>query len=114
MHVFEDVTMDLITHFPVTSKGNDAICTFVCRLSKYAYFVPCKGTATAQDIAQLFISTVVSRHGMPKRVLSDRDPRFVSSFWRALVAALGCEQRLSSAYHPQTDGQTERMHRSIE
>ena len=104
MHVFEDVTMDLMTHFPVTSCVNDAICTFVCCLAKYAYFVSCKGTATAQEIVQLFIATVVARHGMPKHVLSDHDPRFVSSFWHYLVAALGCEQRLSSAYHLQTDG----------
>ena len=104
MLIFEDVTMDLITHFPVTSHGNDAICTFVCCLAKYAYFVPCKSTATAQEVAKLFIATVVDCHGMPKRGLSDRDPRFVSSFWRSLVAALGCEQQLSSAYHPQTDG----------
>ena len=89
--------MDLITHFLVILRSKDAICTFVCCLVKYAYFVACKSTATSQDIAQLFIATVVPRNGMPKCMLSDRDSRFVSSFWRSLVAALGCEQRLSSA-----------------
>ena len=86
------------------SCSNDGIRTFVCHLVKYAYFVLCKSTATAQEIAQLFIATVVACHGMPKCVLSDCDPRFVSSFWPSLIAALGCEQRLISAYHPQTDG----------
>ena len=92
--------MDLITHFPVMSHGNDVICTFLCYLANDAYFVPCKSTATAQEIAQLFITTVVGRHGMIRCVLSDIDPRFVSSFWCSFVAALGCEQQLSSAYHP--------------
>ena len=96
--------MNVITHFPVMSCDNDAICTFVCCLAKYAYLVPCKSTATAQEIVQLFIAAVVACHGMPKRVLCDHCPRFVSSFWRSLIAALGCEQQMSSAYHPQTDG----------
>ena len=83
--------MDLITHLPLSSQGHDSICTFVDRFSKYVYFVPCKETATAADIAQLFITTVVAHYGMPACVISDRDPRFVSKFWRALVSALGCE-----------------------
>ena len=73
----------------------------------------CKSTATVQYIVQLFTANVVACHGMPKRVLSDHDPHFVSSFWCFLVAALGCEQLLSNADHPQTDGQTECMHQSI-
>ena len=73
--------MDIITHLPVTERGCDAIATFVDRMSKYVYFVPCKSTISAEDLAQLFIATVVSRHGNPKRILSDRDGRYLSWFW---------------------------------
>ena len=84
--------MDLITHFSVMSRSNDAICTFVCGLAKYALFVPCKSTTTAEDIVQLFIATVVARHDMPKHMLSDCDPRFVSNFWCSLIAVFDCGQ----------------------
>ena len=73
--------MDIITHLPVTKPDCDAIVTFVDRMSKYVYFVPCKHTISAEELAQLFIATVVSRHGMPKRIISDRDSRFLSRFW---------------------------------
>ena len=84
--------MDLITHFLVILQINDIVCAFVYYLTKYTYFVSCKSTTKAQDIAQLFIATVLAHHGMPKYLLPDCDPRFVSSFWHALIAALGCEQ----------------------
>ena len=73
--------MDIITHLPVTERGCDAIATFVDRMSEYVYFVPCKSTISAEELAQLFIVTVVSRHGMPKRIISDRDGRYLSQFW---------------------------------
>ena len=73
--------MDIITHLPVTEWGCDAIATFVDCMSKYAYFVPCKSTVSAEELAQLFIATMVSRHGMPKRIISDCDGRYLSRFW---------------------------------
>ena len=79
--MFEECTMDIITHLPVTERGCDAIATFVDCMSKYIYFVPCKSTISAEELAQLFIATVVSRHGMPKRIISDRDGRYLSRFW---------------------------------
>lgn len=88
-HVFEDCAMDLITHLPVTVRGYDAIVTFVCRLSKYVYFVPCRSDITAEELANVFMATVVARHGMPRKLVSDRDGRFTSRFWRALMGALG-------------------------
>ena len=60
------------------------------------------------------MATVVAKHGMPRKLISDCDPRFVSHFWRELISVLGCDNALSTAYHPQTDGQTERMHHSVE
>ena len=100
--------MDLITHLPMTERGFDSVCTFVDRLSKYTYFVPCRENISAPELAQIFLSTIVAKHGMPKKLISDRDPRFVARFWRSLVSALGCDHSLSTAYHPETDGQTER------
>ena len=79
--VFEECTMDIITHLPVTKRGCDAIAMFVDRMSKYVYFVPCKSTISAEGLAQLFIATVVSRHGMPKRIISDREGNYLSQFW---------------------------------
>ena len=73
--------MDIITHPPVTERGCDAIATFVDRMSKYVCFVPCKSTISAEELAQLFIATVVSWHGMPKRIISDHDGRYLSRFW---------------------------------
>mgnify|MGYP006360749819 FL=1 len=82
--------MDLITHLPVTTSGYDAVCTFVDRFSKFVYFVPCSTTVTAEGVARLFLTTIVCRHGMPSRVIFDRDPRFLSHCWSSLVVMLGC------------------------
>ena len=92
--------MDLITHLPVTERGKDAVVTFVDRLSKYTYFVACKGGISADELAHVFMSTVVARHGMPKQIVSDRDPRFTSRFWHTLTKLLGCEHSMLMAYHP--------------
>ena len=80
-YVFEECTMDIITHLPVTERGSDAIATFVDCMSKYVYFVPCKSTISAEELAQLFIAIVVSRHGMPKRIISDCVGRYLTRFW---------------------------------
>ena len=73
--------MDIITHLPVTERGCDAIATFVDRMSKYVYFVPCKSTISAEELVQLFIATAVSWHRIPKWIISDRDGRYLSRFW---------------------------------
>ena len=73
--------MDIITHLPVTERGCDAIAMFVDHMSKYVYFVPCKSTISAEELVQLFIVTMVSWHGMPKRIISDRGGRYLSRFW---------------------------------
>ena len=72
--------MDIITQLPVTERGCDAIATFVDRMSKFIYFAPCRSTISAEELAQLFIATVLSWHGMPKRIISDHDGRYLSQF----------------------------------
>ena len=85
-------------------RGYDAILTFVCHLSKYPYYIPCKSTMMAEAFADIFLRVIVTRHCMPKNIISDRDSRFTSKFWRVLVARMGCDHAMSSAYHPETNG----------
>ena len=88
----------------MTERGYDAILTFVCRLSKYAYYISRKSTMTAEEFADIFLRIIVVHHGMPKKIISDHDSQFTSKFCRALVARMGCDHAMSSAYHLQTDG----------
>ena len=71
----------IITHLPVTERGFDAIAIFVDRMYKHMYSFPCKPTLSAEELAQLFIAMVVAQHGMPKRIISDHDGRYLSQFW---------------------------------
>ena len=89
--MFESVSMDLITHLPKTSRGFDSIATFVDRLSKYTYFVLTTSDVSAEELAYLFMRMVIAQHGMPNSIVSDRDPRFTSLFWTALVGLMGCK-----------------------
>jgi transposase InsO family protein len=111
---WEEVSLDFITGLPKTKDGHDAILVIVDRLTKWAYFIPTVTTADAKETARLFHDFVFARHGMPKRLVSDRDTRFTSHFWRALFEAMGTTLGMSTAYHPQTDGQTERVNRVLE
>ena len=88
----------------MTERGYDAILMFVCHLSKYAYYILCKSTMTAEEFADIFLRVIVTHHGMPKKIISDRDSRFTSKFWRALVARMGCDHAMSLAYQLQTNG----------
>ena len=101
---WEHATKDLITHLLLTPAGHDLIATFVDHLSKYVYFIPGSGKITAKELAHLFIRTVVCNHGMPSKIISNHNPRFLSHFWSTLVAALKCKHSLSSANHPEMDG----------
>lgn len=108
------VTMDFITDLPKTSEGHDAILVFVDKLTKYVHLVPTTKTCSAEQLATLFIKHIFQYHGLPKVLISDRDPRFTSRFWKALCTKLQCEPKYSTAFHPQTDGQTERTNRVLE
>ena len=111
---WESVSMDFITHLLTTSNGNDAIVVFVDMLTKMAHFVAMKTTDSAPTVARLFFDHVFRLHGLPKRIVSDRDARFTSRFWKSLLRNLGTTLAMSTAYHPQTDGQTERTNRTLE
>ena len=105
---FEVVSMDLITKLPI-SQGNDSILTVTDHdCTKAVVLIPCKETATAEEIAMLYIRHVFVRFGLPSRFISDRDPQFVSKFMRELCKILGISQNISTAFHPRTDGQSER------
>jgi hypothetical protein len=106
--------MDYITGLPCTTNGHDAILVFCDRLTKMVKFAPCMKTDDAAEAAHLFVKHVVSMHGMPDEIYSDRDTRFTSKFWQELMKGLGIKQKLSSAFHPETDGQTERTNRVLE
>ncbi|KAJ9514280.1 hypothetical protein QJQ45_012211 [Haematococcus lacustris] len=105
---WESVSMDFITKLPSGSHGYDAICVFVDRLSKMVHFVPCREDLKARRFAQLFIDHVYKLHGMPAELISDRGSLFTSVFWREVMRRCGSKPALSSSYHPQSDGQTER------
>jgi hypothetical protein len=111
---WESVGMDFITGFPRSSRGNDSIWVIVDRLTKVAHFIPVKTTYTSGQLADLYLSRIVSLHGVPKTIVSDRGTQFTSRFWRSLHQALGTKLAFSTAYHPQTDGQTERVNQILE
>lgn len=111
---WETVTMDLITGLPVTESGRDAVTVFVDKLSKMVRLVPCNTTDGALEVAQYFVEHIFRSHGLPKVLVSDRDPRFTSNLFSEIAKMLKCKQALSSAFHPETDGQTERINRVVE
>jgi RNase H-like domain found in reverse transcriptase/Reverse transcriptase (RNA-dependent DNA polymerase)/Integrase zinc binding domain/Chromo (CHRromatin Organisation MOdifier) domain len=111
---FQSVAMDLITQLP-NSQGSDAILTIVDQgCTRAAVFLPCKTSITAEGVAQLYLEHVYRWFGLPTRVISDRDPRFTSHFARALCEKLHIQQNISTAFHPQTDGLSERKNQWIE
>jgi transposase InsO family protein len=108
------VTIDFAGPFIVSGEGKwDAVMIIVDKLTKRAHFIPNKTTDEAPQIAKRFFNEVIRLHGVPKVIISDRDPRFTSIFWQTLFKDFGTQIALSTAYHPQTDGQTERMVRTL-
>ena len=109
-----DVIMDFIMGLPRSSNGNDGILTVVDRATKMVNLVPVKQTITASETTQVYWTNIGRLHGLPRSIVSDRDPRFVSKFWQGLWSRLGTKLRMPSAYHPQIDGQSEKMNRVVE
>ncbi|GKF40426.1 reverse transcriptase domain-containing protein, partial [Tanacetum coccineum] len=106
--------MDFITKLPKTAAGFDTIWVIVDRLTKSAHFLPINENDEMEKLARLYVKEVVSRHGVPVLIISDRDSRFTSRFWQSLQKALGTQLNMSTAYHPQTDGQSERTIQTFE
>ena len=107
------LSMDLITQLPLSNTYN-AIFVIVDRFSKMAHFIPTHTTADAKTLAHLFIDNIIRLHGFPRSIVSDRDSRFLSNFWREIWSIVGTTLRFSTANYPQTDGQTERTNRTLE
>ena len=112
--LWESISMDFITHLPETTRGHTSIFVVVDRLSKMTHFIPMKDTSTAEDIAQLCIDQVVRYHGCPRDIVSDRDARFTGRFWTYFCQRLAIDSKKSTAFHPQSDGQSERVNRVLQ
>jgi hypothetical protein len=111
---WEDISMDFITGLPKTSRGFDSIWVIVDRLTKSSHFIPVKVDYSAITYARIYIARILSLHGVPKTIVSDRGTQFVNKFWRHLHESLGTKLLHSTAYHPQTSGQTERVNQILE
>nr|GEX17398.1 putative reverse transcriptase domain-containing protein [Tanacetum cinerariifolium] len=105
---WDNITMDFVTKLPKSSQGYDTIWVVVDRLTKSAIFAPIRETDPMDKLTRIYLKEVVTRHEIPVSIISDRDPRFASNFWRSLQNALGIRLDMSTTYHPETDGQSER------
>ena len=106
--------MDFVAGLPRTSRGFDSIWVIVDRLTKSAHFLPVQSSFSAERLARIYIREVVRLHGVPVSIISDRGSQFTSSFWRTFQDELGTRVDLSTAFHPQTDGQSERTIQVLE
>jgi transposase InsO family protein len=106
--------MDFIMGLPRTQSGYDSTWVIMDRLTKVAHFIPIKTTYSGPQLVELFMSRIVCLHGVPKKIVSDRGTQFTSKFWERLHETLDTQLCFSSAYHPQTDGQTKRVNQILE
>jgi transposase InsO family protein len=106
---WEEISMDFIVGLPTMQSGYDSIRFIIDRFSKVAHFIPVKTTYKGAKLAELYIARIVCLHEVPKNIVSDRGTQFTSRFWEKLHEAMDTKLNFSSAYHPQTNGQTERV-----
>jgi transposase InsO family protein len=111
---WEEIVMDFIVGLPRTESSYDSIWVIVDRLTKVAHFIPIKTTYSGPQLAELYMSKIVCLHGVTKKIVSDRGTQFTLMFWERLHETLGTQLRFSSAYHPQTNGQNERVNQILD
>src|SRR3954466_7995198 len=107
------IEMDFVTGFPRSQKGHDAIFVVIDQFSKVAHFLPVKETISASQLADLYVSRIVSLHGIPLEISSDRGSLFTSTFWDSFQEAMGTHLSFSTAYHSQSQGQVERVNQVL-
>jgi transposase InsO family protein len=110
---WQEISIDFIVGLPKTQSGYDLIWVIIGHLSKVAHFIPVKTTYKGSKLAELYIARIVCLHGVPKEIVSDRGTLFTSKFWETLHESMDTKLNFSSAYHPQTDGQTERVNQIL-
>nr|GEW91032.1 reverse transcriptase domain-containing protein [Tanacetum cinerariifolium] len=111
---WERITMDFVTKHPRTSNGHDTIWVIIDRLTKSAHFIPTRETESMDTLTWLYIKEIISRHGVPTSIISDRDSHFTFRFWQSLQNALGTQLDMSTTYHLETDGQSKRTIQTLE
>lgn len=110
---WSDIQVDYMSKLPETERGNDTLFVAVDRYTRRIHATPTKATVSAEETAEILLERVVRHHGIPKSITSDRDARFTSEVWRSLLKRMGTKLQMSTAYHPQTNGLTERANRTI-
>ncbi|GKB82484.1 putative reverse transcriptase domain-containing protein [Tanacetum coccineum] len=111
---WENITMDFVTKLPKTATGQHTIWVIVDRLTKSAHFLPMREDDSMEKFTRQYLKEVMSRHGVPVSIISDHDSRFTSYFWQSLQKSLGTQLDMSTTYHPQTDGKSERAIQTLE
>jgi len=110
---WKSISMDFITDLPL-SEGADAILIVIDRLTKMAHLIPCRKDMDARQFQEMFLREIFRLHGLPRDIITDRGSIFTSDLWKETTKKLGIERRLSTTFHPQTDGQTERTNSTLE
>ena len=111
---WDNITMDFVSGFPLTPQKHDSVWVIVDRLTNSAHFITVRIDYSMDRLAELYMDEIVRLHGVPLSIVSDRDPRFTSRFWKELQSALGTKLKFSTTFHPQTDGQSERLIQVLE
>ena len=111
---FDHIEMDFVTGFPKSKRGNDAIFVVIDKLTKVAHFLPIKESIITAQLAELYTSRIVSFHGIPQLISSNRGSIFTSKFWESFQKAMGTNIRFSTTFHPQTSGQVEHVNQILE